>query len=109
MARIVVYNPEQKRKLATLRKELGKDLGDKAFLEWRSQAGDPLMGELEGQVKKLVQKGLKIPPAGLKITRGRGGSIHVSKAEAKPRKATTKRAKKASKKVAKLEASKAAE
>ena len=41
----------------------------------------------EASVKVLVKDGLKIPPAGLKITRGRGGSIRASRIENAPKKA----------------------
>lgn len=39
----------------------------------------------------LVSKGLRIPPSGLKVTRGRGGAISVVRIEMKKR--TTKRSK----------------
>ena len=75
----------ERRKLTALRKSLGNKIADKAFSEWRKERKpekdeqpDPHMQALTATVKSLVSKGLKIPPSGLKITRGRG-VISVSK------------------------------
>ena len=71
------------RKLSALRKSVGPDIGDKAFVEWlkRAEAGKSapvdknavLIAEAIGAVIK--DKKLSIPREGYLITRGRGRVI----------------------------------
>ena len=113
MARIPKnLNKGQKRKLRALRNSLGKKIADEAFTKWFNEQKKPAaktdkyMEDLKATVAVLVKRGLKIPPSGIKITRGRGG-IGVSKIEMK-RKPGKKKAKKAAakKKPAKRKAAK---
>jgi|TARA_Y100000294_G_scaffold176618_1_gene199521 hypothetical protein len=93
MVRIVEKNLNKGhlRKLTALRKSLGPKIANEAFSKWlKEQAkpvakADPHLISLEKAVARLVKKGLRIPPSGIKITRGRGG-ISVRKIEMKPRK-----------------------
>lgn len=83
--------------LTAMQKTFGKAKGKQMFLanyEAATEQADPHMTELKAVVERLVKKGLKIPPAGIKVTRGRGG-VAVSKIEMQrnPRKkAATKKA-----------------
>jgi len=85
-------NKGHQRKLQALRKSLGKDIADEAFLKWQklqasSEAAkpDPHLAKLEKAVERLIKDGLKIPPRAIKITRGRGG-LSVRKVEMAKRK-----------------------
>ena len=100
MVRIVEKNLNKGhlRKLTALRKSLGPKIANEAFSKWlKEQAkpidkADPNMLALEKAVARLVKKGLRISPSGIKITRGRGG-ISVRKIEMqkrKPRKKVSK-------------------
>lgn len=102
MPRIVEKNLSKghQRKLSALRKSLGSKIANEAFSKWlkeqtkpAAEKADPQMLALEKAVARLVKKGLRIPPSGLKITRGRGG-LSVKKIEMKKRKPRKKASKK---------------
>lgn len=86
------------RKLTALRKSLGPKIANEAFSKWLKEQSkpvvkaDPQMVALEKAVARLVKKGLRIPPSGIKITRGRGG-LSVQKIEMKKRKPRKKASK----------------
>ncbi len=73
----------QVRKLNTLRKSVGPDIGERAFAQWlkRATAGkSAAVDKNSAQIAEAIQaalgrKGLSIPREGYLITRGRGRVI----------------------------------
>ena len=72
----------ERRKLNALRKSVGDEIGERAFLEWQSSrpAGsekeDPDAGTIVEALWPLVKEGrLKIPRGGYLLRRGRGRII----------------------------------
>ena len=77
------------RRLNATRKWLGKDRADRAFLERQKELAsevkvDPRTQQIAAAIEKLIEEtGLKIPPGGYIVRRGRGRVIvePVKKAE----------------------------
>lgn len=72
----------ERRKLNALRKSIGAEIGERAFLEWlstrsaRSEKGDPNAGTIVAALWPLVEEGrLAIPRGGYLLRRGRGRII----------------------------------
>ena len=92
----------QIRKLTALRKSLGNEIADNAFVQWlKSQpsgtSGDPTKEQVRKLLEKDVLSGkLKIGRAGLIVRRGRGRLL-VEDVVKPARRQTAKAARKASK------------
>lgn len=72
----------ERRKLNALRKSIGNEIGDRAFLEWLSSRSsgsekeDPNAGTIVDTLWPLVEEGkLMIPRGGYLLRRGRGRII----------------------------------
>ena len=73
----------QLRKLNALRKSVGHDIGEKAFVEWLKTAEKPEKPEVDknaelvaGAIEGLIEKHkLTIPNGGYLVKRGRGRAI----------------------------------